>query len=97
MSSEVLHPGIDASLCRTMGERDVLQRQTWEDIRCPILSLVDKSRGIEKKKMEMKNAVELMLAKDRSLDGGPTLLQPYESQVAPIARITVWGILERPT
>ena len=47
--------------------------------------------------MEMKEAVEQMLAKDRSLDGGPTLLQPYESQAAPIARITVWGILERPT
>jgi hypothetical protein len=47
--------------------------------------------------MEMKEAVELMLAHDRSLDGGSTLLQPYESQAAPIARITVWGILERPT
>lgn len=37
-----------------------------------------KSRGIEKKRfMEMKDAVELMLANDRSLDG--STLQPYES------------------
>ena len=68
-----------------------------EDLQRPMLLPMDESRGIEKKRMEMKEAVEQMLAKDRSLDGGSTLLQPYESQAAPIARITVWGILERPT
>jgi hypothetical protein len=54
--------------------------KTRQSIPRPKISQLGSSRGIEtlrkKRFMEMKDAVELMLAQDRSLDG--SMLQPYE-------------------